>query len=199
MTSRKFIRLVAVSLVLSGLFLAGRFAYTIYSEQGSEAAATQQWKDLVEAAKGPAQAADPSPGPSLDPSAALPGGVYLKLTIDKLHKDGIAVDGDWNNLKTASMVHYRDSPPPGAKGNVLLAFHRETHWYDIDQVKSGDVVLLETVDRHVYKYQVDFVKIIPPSDVSLLRPTTGNDLTLVTCDPIWQDYNRMVFRAHLVA
>ena len=35
------------------------------------------------------------------------------------------------------MVHYRDSPSPGQKGNVLVAFHRETHWYDINQLGAG--------------------------------------------------------------
>jgi sortase (surface protein transpeptidase) len=39
---------------------------------------------------------------------------------------------------------------------------------------------------------------VRPSDVSLLRPTDGSDLTLITCDPPWQDYNRILFRAHLV-
>jgi LPXTG-site transpeptidase (sortase) family protein len=198
MTPRKFLRMVAVALVLTGLFLMGKFAYTVWHEQGSDATATRQWKDLVEAAKGPAAGPDPSPAASADPAAPLPGGIYLKLTVEKLNKDGIAVDGDWNNLKTASMVHYRSSPAPGTKGNMLIAFHRETHWYDIDQLQKGDTVLIETIDRKVYKYQVDFMKIVLPSDVSLLRPTDGTDLTMITCDPIWQDYNRMVFRAHLV-
>jgi len=50
----------------------------------------------------------------------------------------------------------------------------------------------------VHTYRVDFVRTLSSVDVSLLRPTTGNDLTLITCDPPRQDYNRLVFRAHLV-
>ncbi|HKR99746.1 MAG TPA: hypothetical protein VJU79_09545, partial [Candidatus Dormibacteraeota bacterium] len=40
---------------------------------------------------------------------------------------------------------------------------------------------------------------LPPAKVTQLAPTGGYDLTLVTCDPWWQDYNRIVWRASLVS
>jgi sortase A len=198
MTPRILVRLAAVSLVVAGLFFIGRFAFILLGQRGAETAQAEQWKQLVDAAAGPevsppAQASTPPA-----PAESLPGGIYLRLTVDKLHKDGIGVDGDWNTLRSASMVHYKQSPAPGRRGNVLIAFHRETHWYDIDQVKRGDTVQVETSDRHTYKYVVDLVTIVPPANVDLLKPTGGSDLTLITCDPVWQDYNRMIFRAHQV-
>ena len=81
----------------------------------------------------------------------------------KLSKDGVGVDGDWNSLKQATMVHYQDSPAPGATGNVLIAFHRETHWLDINEVGAGDKVQVQTTDGKTYKYQVDLSR-------SLSRP-----------------------------
>jgi sortase A len=132
------------------------------------------------------------------PAAPPSSEIYLKLTVPKLGTDGIAINSDWTGLKRAGMVHYAQSPAPGRQGNVLLAFHRETHWYEINQLRAGDDVQLETTDQKVYTYRVDFVRIVPPSNVDLLKATDGHDLTMITCDPIWQDYNRMIFRAHLV-
>ena len=186
--------------MLAGLILLGRFALELNHQQSATQAQDRAWHDLVEAAAGPATSPSGSPVPDVTPSPTdvLPGGIYLKLTIDKLSETGVAINSDWTGLKISSMVHYRDSPPPGGHGNVLLAFHREPHWLNINQLAAGDVFHVETVDRTVYTYQVDFAKVVSATDVSLLRPTDGMDLTLITCDPPFRDYNRLYFRAHLV-
>jgi sortase (surface protein transpeptidase) len=40
---------------------------------------------------------------------------------------------------------------------------------------------------------------LAPSAVTQLVPTDGQELTLITCDPWWQDYNRLVWRADLTS
>ena len=180
---------LGVALILTGVVIAGRLGLQLLQQQRVERAQDHAWQQFTQAVRG-----ESTPLPS------DAGNIYLKLTVPRLgNRSGVAVDGDWTSLTTASMVHYRDSPAPGAKGNVLLAFHRETHWMDVNQVSAGDQLLLQTRDLVTHTYTVDFVRIVGPSDVSLLRPTDGNDLTVITCDPPWQDYNRMVFRAHLVS
>jgi LPXTG-site transpeptidase (sortase) family protein len=181
------IRCVAVAMILAGLILAGRLAYTLLHQQNHDIAQNKAWQTFVGAAAGQDK-------PDASPPA---GGLYLKLTIPKINKDGIAVNGDWDSLKDASMVHYKDSPAPGAKGNVLVAFHRETHWLDVSNVGTGDMVNVQTADGKTYNYKIDFMRIVVPTDVDLLKPTDGNDITLITCDPPWSDSKRMVFRAHL--
>jgi len=181
---------LGVALVVTGLFIGGRLGMQVLQQHNAEQSQNRAWQNFTTAVKGQDTGAITVPADA--------GNIYLKLTVPGLGKDGVAVDGDWNSLHDASMVHYHDSPAPGAKGNVLLAFHRETHWIDINKLKAGDQVQLQTRDLVVHTYQVDFVRTVSSVDVSLLRPTTGNDLTLITCDPPWQDYNRLVFRAHLV-
>ena len=187
-------RLVAsalgVALVVTGLFIGARTGMQMLRQQNADRSQDRAWQHFTGAVQGQ------DGGTITVPADA--GNIYLKLTVPRLGKDGVAVDGDWNSLHDASMVHYHDSPAPGAQGNVLLAFHRETHWMDINQLKAGDQVQLQTRDLLLHTYQVDFVRTVHPSDVTLLRPTAGNDLTMITCDPPWQDYNRMLFRAHLV-
>jgi sortase A len=187
---RLIVSVVGLALVASGLFIGGRLGLQMLQQQNADRSQDRAWQNFTKAVQGQDTSTVSVPGDA--------GNIYLKLTVPKLGKDGVAVDGDWNSLHDASMVHYHDSPAPGAKGNVLVAFHRETHWMDINQLKAGDQVQLQTRDLVVHTYQVDFVRTINPNDVSLLRPTDGTDLTMITCDPPWQDYNRMLFRAHLV-
>ena len=181
---------VGVALVGAGLFIGARAGIQVLQQQDADRSQNRAWQEFTRAVQGQ------DAGTVAVPAAT--GNMYLKLTVPKLGKEGVAVDGDWNSLHDAGMVHYRDSPAPGARGNVLLAFHRETHWMDINQLKAGDQVQLQTRDLVVHTYRVDFVRTVNPSDVSLLRPTEGKNLTMITCDPPWQDYNRMLFRAHLV-
>jgi sortase A len=189
------VRCVAVAMILAGLVVGGKVGYGLVSQQNAGSTQDKAWQTFVSAAAGQdnvsASAASPAP-------AGVPDGLYLKLTIPKINNSAVAVDGDWSSLHQVSMVHYHDSPAPGAKGNVLVAFHREPHWIDINKVGAGDMVQIQTADGKTYNYQIDQVKIVKPTEVDLLKPTTGNDLTLITCDPPWQDYDRMMFRAHLV-
>ena len=186
---RFLVSAVGVAMLLTGVVIAVRLGLQMTHQQSSDVKQDHAWQQFTQAVQGQ--------------NVAVPadaGNIYLKLVIPRLaNKDGVAVDGDWNSLKDASMVHYHDSPAPGGKGNVLLAFHRETHWLDVDQVKAGDQVQLQAKDLKTYTYVIDFVRTVSPSDVSLLRDTPGSDLTMITCDPPWQDYNRLVFRGHLAA
>jgi LPXTG-site transpeptidase (sortase) family protein len=187
----------AVGLILSGLIFGVSVAYNFYDQQQVDSAQNKAWQQFVVAASGPAPSASPDSTGAPQP-AGLPNGIYLKMTLASVGKDAVAVNGDWSSLKVFNTVHYKTSPAPGQQGNMLIAFHREPKWLDINRVKAGDVIKIDTVDRRSYQYQIDVIKIVSATDVSYLRSTNGHDLTLVTCDPPYRDYNRMVFRAHLV-
>jgi LPXTG-site transpeptidase (sortase) family protein len=191
---RWLVRVVGVVLVVAGGVAVWQFVDQVRSQGQVTAAQAQGWHDLVAAAAGPV---DATPAATPSPSDDACQGCYLKLTVVRLNRSMVAIDSDWTGLHRAPMVHYHASPAPGQAGNVLVAFHREFAWHDINQVGPGDAVTLQTRDGRVWTYVVDFVRIVRPTDVSLLQPTSGHDLTLITCDPWLQDYNRMVFRLHL--
>ena len=198
MSRTALIRCVAVALILTGFVMAGRVVYTLNHQATHDSAQDRAWEQFMGAAQG--QAPSSSPAPAESPSGTpveIPSGLYLKMTLAKLGRDAVAVNGDWDSLKTSSTVHYKTSPAPGQKGNMLIAFHREPKWLDIN-LQAGDMVRIDALGRKTYMYKVDFVKIVSAKDVSDLKATAGTDLTLITCDPPWQDYNRMVVRAHLV-
>lgn len=111
---------------------------------------------------------------------------------------GVAGDGTWDLLNSRSMVHYQTTPAPGERGNVIIAFHREPNYQNIDQLNTGDTVTVQDRACKTYTYKITQRWDLPPSQVTQLVPTSGYNLTLITCDPWWQDYNRLVWRADLV-
>lgn len=112
---------------------------------------------------------------------------------------GVTVDGDWTKLDDRSMVHWYGSPAPGGKGNVIIAFHREPDYQNIDQLAVGETVTIQDRSCQTYVYTITQRWDLAPSAVTQLVPTGGQELTLITCDPWWQDYNRLVWRADLTS
>jgi len=97
------------------------------------------------------------------------------------------------------MVHYRGTSDPGQQGNVIIAFHREPDYQNINQLGVGGTITIQDRACHTFVYQVTQTWDLPPSQVTQLSPTSGYDLTMITCDPWWQDYNRIVWRATLIS
>lgn len=114
------------------------------------------------------------------------------------HYSGVATDGTWDSLHDRSMVHYTGTAAPGQVGNSIIAFHREPDYEHIDQLNVGDTVTVQDRSCTTFTYRVVQRWVLDPSKVSQLVPTTGHDLTLITCTPFWVDTQRIVWRAALV-
>ena len=114
------------------------------------------------------------------------------------HYAAVATDGTWDALHNRSMVHYTGTPDPGGLGNSIIAFHREPDFEHIDELNVGDTVSIEDRSCKTWTYKVTARWVLDPSKVTQLGPTTGHDLTLITCTPFWVDSQRMVWRASLV-
>jgi sortase A len=114
------------------------------------------------------------------------------------HYAGVATDGNWDSLHDRSMVHYTGTPDPGQQGNAIIAFHREPDYEHIDQLNVGDTVSVQNRSCKTFTYKITGRWILSPSNVTQLAPTTGYDLTLITCTPFWVDSQRIVWRASLV-
>jgi LPXTG-site transpeptidase (sortase) family protein len=52
---------------------------------------------------------------------------------------------------------------------------------------------------HTFVYKVTGKWVLDPSRVTQLAPTSGHDLTLVTCTPFWVDSQRIIWRASLIS
>ena len=202
-------RLVTPALLLAGLGLIGGGVYVIavpfigvWQRGNADAKALQDWNHggsqaLVGGLGDTHEAAAPTTSCN---AATVPADDYALLSFPSLSEygyAGVAGNGTWDELKSRSMVHYQGTSDPGQPGNVIIAFHREPGYEHIDQLNKGDAITVEDRGCHVFHYTVTQRWVLDPNDVTQLNPTTGHDLTLVTCTPFWIDSQRIVWRATL--
>jgi len=153
----------------------------------------------------PSPSASPSPTPS--PTAApVPGTPVAGLYIPRLDKDWIVVEGvEQDNIRYAP-GHYPSSAGPGQIGNFAVAGHRNraTFWR-LNELDIGDAIIVEDkTDWYVYK--VSRSHIVRPTQTEVVAPVPGDRgatpteamLTLTTCHPKFDNYQRLIVHAKLV-
>lgn len=187
MRARRFRNLFSYLLLAGGallLFLGGRD--WIESHLGQRAA-EQQFEDqtLPErpspfpengiASNGPARSA---------PSRPKLGDAIAKLEIPRLGADLFVVEGDNARQLRLGPGHIQGTAMPGAKGNCIIAGHRDTHFRVLKDIRSGDEIVLDTRWGQ-FRYRVQQIQIVSPRDTLPLRPTTDAELHLVTCYPFY--------------
>jgi sortase A len=80
--------------------------------------------------------------------------------------------------------HIEDTALPGTEGNAGIAGHRDGFFRGLEDIRSGDVIQIETFTS-VDMYRVERAWIVDPEDVSVLDPTASPSITLVTCYPFY--------------
>jgi sortase A len=135
-----------------------------------------------------------------------PGDAIARLYIPRIDKYWVVVEGvDLDDIRYAP-GHYPESAYPGQIGNFSVAGHRTLAiFWDLDQVAPGDAVVVETRDTW-YVYEMYDQEIVTPDAVEVVSPVPGQPgaepsealLTLTTCNPKFDNYERLVVHAELV-
>ena len=152
---------------------------------------------------------NPTVGPSKAPQGpAAPGESLVgRLYIPKLDKEWVVVNGVRPQDIKYAPGHYPDTAMPGQIGNFSIAGHRiRKIFWRIDELKPGDVIGVETRDFwYVYKVYGDEVVlpnavqvVAPVPDKPGVRPTKAL-LTLTTCNPKFNNYQRLIVHAELAS
>ncbi|MEV6303688.1 class E sortase [Actinoplanes sp. NPDC051861] len=153
--------------------------------------------------------ADPTVAPTtsnVKAPAAPKDGLVGRLYIPKLDKKWVVVDGVQPDDIRYAPGHYPETAKPGQIGNFSVAGHRiKKIFWRLDELKDGDVIGVETRDSwyvyHVYKsevvkpHQVEVVAAVPGKPKA--KPTKAL-LTLTTCNPKFNNYERLIVHAELV-
>ena len=206
---RFIVLFLGVACILAGgYFIASPFIQ-LNNRSNADKSALANWNengDPALAGAVPSSTSSASSSASASPTASPAtdcGGLtsssdaYALIEFPSLNYAGVAGNGDWSMLYQRSMVHYDGSPGPGQAGNMIVAFHREPNYYNMNQLNVGDTITVQSRTCQVYKYQITQKWTEAPADVTQLVPTSGYQITLITCTPWWQDYNRLVFRGVL--
>jgi sortase A len=125
--------------------------------------------------------ARPGPAPAAEPRLP-PDGVIGRLEIPRLHLSVVVMEGDDEETLEKAVGHLPDTVLPWERGNTALAGHRDGFFRPLEDIEIGDEMRL-TSPRGVFTYRVHAAFITMPTDVNVLNPSWGDELTLITCYP----------------
>ena len=124
-----------------------------------------------------------------------------RIQIPSIDVDAPVVQGmyDWEQLKRG-VAQKIDSAAPGEVGNMALAAHNDIYgeiFRDLDRLTSGDEIIVSTGARS-YTYIVREIRIVKPTEVSVLEATNFASTTLISCYPYRINTQRIVVFADLI-
>lgn len=168
----------------------------------------QELQDRWERGEGTAERPVDPGEPVVSAQPTREGEVFGALIVPRFGADwkrsiasGVDVETVLNSF-TVGVGHYIDTQMPGEMGNFALAGHRRTYgsaFGDIDQLRLGDKIYVETVDGW-YQYTFRGLEYVWPTGVEVLEPVpsapgvapTDRVLTLTSCNPRWSTAERII-------
>lgn len=135
----------------------------------------------------------PLPPPTPGPEHAQ------RIVIPAIAVDAPVVEGDdWESLKKGA-GHHIGSANPGERSNSIISAHNDIYgeiFRRLPEVRVGDEIFVHTPTQ-IYRYVVRQTRIIEPTEVSVMAPTSSPVLTLISCYPYRVDTHRIVVIASL--
>jgi LPXTG-site transpeptidase (sortase) family protein len=184
-----------IVLLFAGYEVFGNSAKVQAEQNTLDDALAQQWADPTVAPSAPGPKAPAAPGKDL----------VGRLYIPKLDKQWVVVNGVQPKDIRYAPGHYPETALPGQKGNFSVAGHRiRKIFWRLDEMRDGDVIGVETRDKW-YVYRVTRVHIVLPDAVEVVAPVPNRPgrkptkamLTLTTCNPKFNNYERLIVHAEL--
>lgn len=108
--------------------------------------------------------------------------VLTKLSIPRIGLRAVVIEGTSTRSLLLGPGHMTGSASPGSNGNSVIAGHRDTFFRHLQNLKTGDAIYVLRSGKR-FRYSVTGKKVVQASDVSVLRASTGSELTLITCYP----------------
>ncbi len=131
-------------------------------------------------------------------------GIMGYITIPKISQELPVYHGTSDAVLSVAVGHLEGTSLPvgGESTHCVVSAHRGlptavlfTH---LDRMEVGDVFHFTILDRTL-TYEVDQIRIIDPSDTSLIQIEPGQDYcTLLTCTPYGINTHRLLVRGHQI-
>jgi sortase A len=151
------------------------------------------------APSGPAGSSKATPPP-------LSGKALARLYVPRMNKIWVVVEGVTAADIRYAPGHYPGTAMPGQVGNFSVAGHRNRSiFWDLDTLHAGDPVVVETAQTW-YVYTVTVTQVVLPTSVEVVAPVPGQlhvkptkaMVTLTTCNPKFNNYQRLIVHGELV-
>jgi sortase A len=165
-------RAISLLLVIVGLGLLGYVASEYWGMYRSQQKLEAEWERQAAAVSTPGRA-------TISPDQML-----TRVIIPKIGMDAIVVEGASRKELSEGPGHMKQTAMPGEIGNAVITAHRDTFFRHIYELIKGDQILVRRSGR-VFTYEVTSKRIVMPDDVSVIKPTSDAQLTLITCYPVY--------------
>jgi sortase A len=165
-------RAISMVLVIVGLGLLGYVASEYWGMYRSQQKLEAEWERQAATVSTPGRA-DISPDQML-----------TRVIIPKIGMDAIVVEGASRKELSEGPGHMKQTAMPGEIGNAVITAHRDTFFRHIYELIKGDQIMVRRNGR-VFTYEVTSKRIVMPDDVSVIKPTSDAQLTLITCYPVY--------------
>ena len=189
--SRWLLRWSQRLLVITGTLALGYVGFTILDARLYQVAAKRSLESQIHFEE-KHQESQPKPAVKI-------GDVLGRVDIPRLGISVAVLQGISSRILRLGVGHIEGTPLPGETGNTGIAGHRDTFFRELKDIRKNDEIQLQTATALLH-YQVDWVKVVDPDDMTVLDPSTfGSTLTLVTCYPFYfvgPAPKRFVVRAH---
>lgn len=122
--------------------------------------------------------------------------VIPAIEVDTRIVESPIVDGEWQVPKFVA-GHLQGTAQPGEGSNAVFAGHLQSLtsgnvFANLDKLRPGDEVRLFTRAEEL-RYVIRESRLVEPTDLSVVAPTTEETLSLITCagtwNPIARDYS----------
>jgi sortase A len=195
------LRALAILLIAGGLAIGGDLAWELWGTGYTTQRLQAEMRPNFERTIGTR-----SPTDSTANAVRVPGNAVAILKIPRIDLNIVVVEGtDTESLKRGP-GHYADTAFPWQdQGRVGIAGHRTTYlhpFYDLNEMKQGDPIVLET-EYGTFRYVVTRMVITDATGIlasgrSVLEQTERPTLVLTTCNPKYSAAERLIVVADRV-
>jgi sortase A len=177
-------------LFMIGILALGYAGFTLFEARLYQVSAKRSLERQILTEKQPHE---------IQPKPAIKTGDVLgRLDIPRLGLSVAVLQGTNSRMLRLGTGHIEGTPLPGEVGNIGIAGHRDTYFRRLKDIRKNDEIQFQAATG-LFRYQVDWVKVVAPDDLSVLSPSSESALTLVTCYPFYfvgPAPKRFVVRAH---
>ncbi len=141
----------------------------------------------------------PTESPTAVPILPIQRLIATPIGLDTKVVESPIVNGEWNVPKFVA-GHLAGTAQPLQGSNVVLSGHVQSIssgnvFARIGELKAGDIIKAYT-RAVVVTYVVSNVEVVPNNDVAVVRPSSNEILTLITCTgkwlPLQRDYDSRI-------
>jgi sortase A len=181
-------RVMSLALVVIGVVLLGYVAGQYWGMYRSQKNLEAEWQRQATTVSVPEASSAAVPGKTPDSVSAQPevspDRILTRLEIPKIQMDAIVVEGASRRELSEGPGHMKETAQPGETGNAVITAHRDTFFRHIYELNKGDQIQVRRRGR-TFTYEVTGKRIVMPEDISVIKPTTNPQLTLITCYPTY--------------